>query len=105
MYGWSAVRSCRSGRPCHWEADSAGPGRYVWSSSLTAKSRYTSIASRRWAVERPMCSSAAMSLTRSLPWSRKACSRRSALSTDSSGYGGLFFTAESYVCLKNQLLA
>src|ERR1700722_11571180 len=54
------------------------------------------MASSRCAVERAMPSSAATAETRTWPESRSACRMRSALSTDSIAYGGLFFTAESY---------
>jgi len=53
------------------------------------------MASSRCAVDRAMPSSAASSDTRTRPESRSACKIRSALSTDSMAYGGLFFTPES----------
>ena len=68
-----------------------GPARYRRSSCCSAKSRYTSMASRRCAVDAETPSRSAASVTRIGPscCSRAASSR--AASTEAIAYGGLFF--------------
>src|SRR5580658_8260924 len=53
------------------------------------------MASRRWAVDGETARCRAASVTDSVPSSSSSWASRSALSTDSIAYGGLFFTPEN----------